>query len=822
MAAVKNLMVRCGADFSGLTTAANKANASMASLQRSASNLGGSVSSAGNKVSSAFAGMKKAIAAAGIAVAIKQIVTGLADLTKESMNLTAQEKNLSRTMAGSKAEFTAWAKNNASAFGISEKAAIQYGNAYSNLISGFIADTSTSTKYTQQLVEASAVIASRTGRTVEDVNERIRSGLLGSTEAIEDLGINVNVALLETTNAFKSLANGRSWAQLTFQEQQQVRLFSILEQSAAKFGTSLAGGGATSLMKFSAELANLKLELGRAFEPLAETVIPALTQFVSMLGEAIRKVSAFFATLRGDAVSAGDAVETVAVASTATATGMQEATAATKEMKTATTGIDELNILSDDNGSTGSADTSAAASSSETAAPAVTGVEKATQSAGSLLKVLEDIRSYLSSKFAPSIESWRTAFSKLANPAKNAFDQIKSSVSETWNNTIAPFGSYLVNNWIPEVSNAFSETFAPIFTDVMSFALQQFGSDFEWMCQRIDAVVVDMAYPTAEFFKGVFTDAFSGIKSAWDEHGQALLTKFGEFRDKVKEIWTSLYDNIFKPVFDRIGNTVSWLWDEHLKPLWDNLMDFFGTAGEYLLTLWNSVVLPCVNWLVTVLGPVVTHVIGTIGDVVGTVFAVISDVVSGILRSIGGLLDFITGVFEGNWEKAWNGIKDFFGGIWDAMWGIVKGIVNLIIDGLNSLWGGVYSVASGIVNGIGGIAGTIGDLFGQDWHFSMPAEPPLIPKLAKGGIVYEQTLALIGEYSGARSNPEVVAPLNTLRDMLGDTNASDPRVPDLLDRILDAILGLDFNVVLRTDDRTIASSTRRGEKAMGYPILATT
>ena len=104
-----------------------------------------------------------------------------------------------------------WAQDTASAFGISEAAAVKYGNAYSNLISGFISDTAASTAYTKQLIEASAVIASRTGRTVEDVNERIRSGLLGSTEAIEDLGINVNVALLETTDAFKQLANGRSW-----------------------------------------------------------------------------------------------------------------------------------------------------------------------------------------------------------------------------------------------------------------------------------------------------------------------------------------------------------------------------------------------------------------------------------------------------------------------------------------------------------------------------------------------------------------------------------------------------------------------------------
>ena len=67
------------------------------------------------------------------------------------------------------------------------------------------------------LLKASSVIASATGRTMEDVMDRIRSGLLGNTEAIEDLGVNVNVALLESTDAFKKFAGDKSWNQLDFQ-----------------------------------------------------------------------------------------------------------------------------------------------------------------------------------------------------------------------------------------------------------------------------------------------------------------------------------------------------------------------------------------------------------------------------------------------------------------------------------------------------------------------------------------------------------------------------------------------------------------------------
>ena len=145
---------------------------------------------------------------------------------------------------------------------------------------------------------------------------------------------------------------------------------------------------------------------------------------------------------------------------------------------------------------------------------------------------------------------------------------------------------------------------------------------------------------------------------------------------------------------------------------------------------------------------------GTIGDVVGTVIGTISDIIGGLIKTISGVLDFLTGVFTGNWNKAWEGIQKTFQGIWDAMEGTAKGVINIVIDGINMLWGGIYNVVKGIVDGIGGIAGALGDIFGQDWHFKMPDKPPLIPKLATGGIVDKATTAVIGE-----AGREAVLPL---------------------------------------------------------------
>jgi hypothetical protein len=51
-----------------------------------------------------------------------------------------------------------------------------------------------------------------------------------------------------------------------------------------------------------------------------------------------------------------------------------------------------------------------------------------------------------------------------------------------------------------------------------------------------------------------------------------------------------------------------------------------------------------------------------------------------------------------------------------------------------------------------------------------------IPKFADGGIVSGPTMGLMGEYPGARSNPEVIAPLNKLESMLGGRGATNVNV----------------------------------------------
>ena len=106
----------------------------------------------------------------------------------------------------------------------------------------------------------------------------------------------------------------------------------------------------------------------------------------------------------------------------------------------------------------------------------------------------------------------------------------------------------------------------------------------------------------------------------------------------------------------------------------------------------------------------------------------VSGILDGALTALTGIFDVFAGLFTGNWEQMWNGVKEIFGGIWDGIVGMLKGSMNRIIDIVNGVIGGINAIKIG----------------GEGLNISK------IPRLAKGGILTGGT-ALVGE-----AGPELV------------------------------------------------------------------
>ena len=228
--------------------------------------------------------------------------------TQMALEVTASVNQIKRQMGESSQTFLKWVNDNASAMNMGVGEATKYGAVYSNLFSGFIKDSNKLSAYTAKMLQTSAVVAEGSGRSITDVMERIRSGLLGNTESIEDLGINVNVAMIQSTEAFKRFANGQSWDQLDYQTQQQIRLMAILEQATAKYGTTLSQSVNGRISLFKSLLKDAALNVGNAFLPIINAIMPVLNSFAMVLKNVTAKLAEFIALMFNKKATVKDGV----------------------------------------------------------------------------------------------------------------------------------------------------------------------------------------------------------------------------------------------------------------------------------------------------------------------------------------------------------------------------------------------------------------------------------------------------------------------------------------------------------------------------------
>ncbi|CAG5742097.1 phage tail length tape-measure protein [Streptococcus pneumoniae] len=258
-----------------------------------------------SSIGSAFGKLAKF---AGFAILGKKLLDVGMYSTQTALEVSASMNQIKRQMGESSQSFLKWVNDNANAMNMGVGEATNYGVVYSNLFSGFIKDTNKLSAYTAKMLQTSAVVAEGSGRTITDVMERIRSGLLGNTEAIEDLGINVNVAMIESTEAFKKFANGQSWQQLDYQTQQQIRLMAILEQATAKYGDTLSNSVNGRISLFKSLMKDAALNLGNSMLPIINAIMPVLNSFAMVLKNVTAKLAEFIALMFNKKATVKDGV----------------------------------------------------------------------------------------------------------------------------------------------------------------------------------------------------------------------------------------------------------------------------------------------------------------------------------------------------------------------------------------------------------------------------------------------------------------------------------------------------------------------------------
>lgn len=127
--------------------------------------------------------------------------------------------------------------------------------------------------------------------------------------------------------------------------------------------------------------------------------------------------------------------------------------------------------------------------------------------------------------------------------------------------------------------------------------------------------------------------------------------------------------------------------------------------------------LPILQGLLELLVPIITVLANVFTSVLHAALTNTADLVQSLTRTLGGIIDFITGVFTGNWKQAWQGVQDIFGGLFGGLVALAKAPLNLIIGAVNGVIKGLNKVK--LPDWVPGIGGKGINL-------------PTIPMLAKG------------------------------------------------------------------------------------------
>ncbi|MFR6153343.1 MAG: phage tail tape measure protein [Faecalibacillus faecis] len=279
--------------------------------------------------------------------------------------------------------------------------------------------------------------------------------------------------------------------------------------------------------------------------------------------------------------------------------------------------------------------------------------------------------------------------------------------------------------------------------------------------------------------------------------------------NNISAIVQNLWNNFLKPVFSLIMGIVEELWQNSLLPLWNKVNSFIASIVSDVSKMINKVT-PLINLIVNLLSVVLVPVISLVGAVFTTMvstainmFSVLLDNISGIVTGISqifnGLIDFIVGIFTGNWERAIKGIVNIFKGIFSTLGDIVKAPINAVIACINGAISGINSMIRGInkikipdwVPGIGGKGFNIGTI-GK------------VSYLAKGGDLLQGT-AIVGE-----SGPEVLQQMGTKTRVTPLTGSGGVNQTDLIDydRLYQMFLELFTNVKVVLDKREMGKFIR--------------
>lgn len=691
-----------------------------------------------NSFSSATSGVTATLGKFAKAVAVAFSIAQIAKFSNEASKLASkQESNILRLaqIYGKASEAVyEFVNANSQGLGMSKAAAYEAAASYGNLFSSF-ADGADNAQLTNQMLQTTAVIASKTGRTFDEVFTKIQSGIFGNTRAIDDLGVYVNQATLKYTQAFQTIADGRAWADLTGNEQKQVLTLAILEQAQERYGNTVLQSSALTRSQFNAAFEDFKATWGTAVNVVLMPVLKVLTLVFQYAALALQAVLKFFGK---EIVSAGGAMSDMGTSAGGVADGIGEAAdnqkgltdavkGTNKELKKSLAGFDELQILTDNSsagGGGGGGGGSGGGGSAGTGSASVPRLEISdtesivdTSQWDKLKEKLLEIANIFKTGFWKSFQyadfgGIQTAIEGIKNSLKTIFSdpEVQNSIKTYISTTTFALGQIVgsVASIGVSIGTALLGGLDKYLSENTAFIQDRIVGIFDAK-SRLSAIVGNLWSAFANIFSaiadengqklvgniiGIFSNAFLGIYELCSNLGADIVgliaTPIIDNQDELRGALDSLL-GIFSEVAGTIKNLVDGvvtivlnLYYQHLQPL---IKTITQTLSEWL------------NTLVSAYHKYLEPVLNDIAEKFG---ATMNEHVLPMLEKVGSLVGTIIDILQVLWENVLKPIGNY--------------LIENFVAGLSVVVEVVGTVFSGIVNVISDVIGGLATAF--DWILS--------------------------------------------------------------------------------------------------------
>lgn len=523
----------------------------------------------------------------------------------------------------------------------------------------------------------------------------------------------------------------------------RILVFSLISKALQSLRTWL---GKTIMQNEEARaaVARLKASLLTLAQPILEVVIPVFVKLVNILAQVVTAIAKFFGMLSGKSWSAQ---KSAAAGLNEEQKALEGVGAAAEDAGKSMAGFDEINQLTSNNAGAGGGGGSGT-SASDAISPDFSSLDMAEDELNDILGIVGAIAAgLLAWKIASLFTDSLSTIGGLALAAAGGFALVYFWL-DAWNNGIDLENFLGMLGGLAALAGGLAIAFGPIAAGIALVA-----GGLAMLVVGIKDVIENgfNLENTLTIIAGLFAAGLgiSLLTGSWIPLLIAaivgILVALVSFTGHGEELINGLKDVVegFGKFFKGVFTGDLKLAAEGAKQIWAGLKQAWNAIVNSIKDAWNAFV----EWLRSK-NPALANIFETIGKLFG-------DQYESWKKILSGLITFISGVFTGDWKKAWNGVLDVLKGIWNLIVGTIEGAINLIIDGINLLISALNKIQVNIPDWVPLLGGRT---FGVNIP---PVTRVSLPRLASGAVIppNSEFLAVLGDQ---KSGTNIETPLATM------------------------------------------------------------